>query len=293
MSWGGNDSPFEAKIDVLTSGRTMTADAVRSVWWRRPGSFGLPDDFSLREREFATDEIEHALRSMWASIDCYWMSEPECIRRASWKGEQLLRARRLGFRVPRTLVTTDPDEAQQFFYSCDKHMVFKVMTDHFLGAVKVLEKYPGEEIESYEAMTTLVTESDLDMLDSVRVSPCLFQEYVPKKLELRVTVIGEELFAAEIHSQENDETSVDWRNYDVDIPYRAAKLPGPVAERCLALVRSYGLNFSAIDLIVTPDDHYVFVENNPNGQFIFVEERVPELGMTDALAACLVRGANV
>jgi len=70
-------------------------------------------------------------------------------------------------------------------------------------------------------------------------------------------------------------------------------LPGPVAERCLALVRSYGLNFSAIDLIVTPDDHYVFVENNPNGQFIFVEERVPELGMTDALAACLVRGANV
>jgi hypothetical protein len=36
----------------------------------------------------------------------------------------------------------------------------------------------------------------------------------------------------------------------------------------------------------------VFVENNPNGQFIFVEHELPELALTDALAACLVRGAS-
>ena len=123
-------------------------------------------------------------------------------------------------------------------------------------------------------------------------APCLFQEYVPKKLELRVTVIGDEIFAAEIHSQEHAETSVDWRNFDVDIPFRAVSLPPLVTERVLDFVKSYGLNFSAIDMIVTPDDRYVFIENNPNGQFIFVEDRVPELGMTDALAACLIRGAG-
>ena len=76
------------------------------------------------------------------------------------------------------------------------------------------------------------------------------------------------------------------------IPYRAVSLPPLVTERILAFVRSYGLNFSAIDLIVTPDDRYVFVENNPNGQFIFIEDKVPELGLTDALAACLIRGAS-
>jgi hypothetical protein len=65
-----------------------------------------------------------------------------------------------------------------------------------------------------------------------------------------------------------------------------------VTESCLALVSGYGLNFSAMDIIVTPDDRYVFLENNPNGQFIFVEHKVPELGMTDALAACLIRGAG-
>jgi glutathione synthase/RimK-type ligase-like ATP-grasp enzyme len=291
MRWGG-EQPFEATVDVLSSGRVMTAGEVRSVWWRRPGLFGLPGDLSVQEAEFATDEIDHALRSLWASLDCYWISEPDRIRRASWKGEQLLRARRIGFHVPRTLITTDPDEARQFFYDCGKQMVFKVMTDPYLGAVSLSRKDPAVQVDPYAAVTTLITEPDLDMLESVRTAPCLFQEYMPKKVELRITIIGDEIFAAEIHSQESEETSVDWRNSDTDIPYRVAALPQHVAAKCLNLVKSYGLNFSAMDMIVTPDDRYVFVENNPNGQFIFIEHKVPELAMTDALAACLIRGAS-
>jgi glutathione synthase/RimK-type ligase-like ATP-grasp enzyme len=291
MAWGG-DRPFEATIDVLSSGRTMTAGTVGSVWWRRPAFFGLPADLSPQETEFATGEIDHALRSIWASLDCYWISEPERIRQASWKGEQLLRARRLGFDIPRTLVTTDPDEARGFFYDCRKRMIFKVMTDPSLGALSLSRRDPEVQVDPYAAATTVVTEAELDMLDSVRIAPCLFQEYVPKKVELRVTVIGGELFAAEIHSQEREETSIDWRNDITETPFRAVTLPPPVAERCLAFVSGYGLNFSAMDLIVTPDDRYVFLENNPNGQFIFVEHLVPELAMTDALAACLIRGVG-
>lgn len=120
----------------------------------------------------------------------------------------------------------------------------------------------------------------------------MFQEYVPKRVELRVTVIGDDIFAAEIDSQADEQASVDWRRFAMEIPFRQATLPTEVAERCLTLVKSYGLNFSAMDLILTPDGRYVFVENNPNGQFIFVEKLVPELRMTEALAACLIRGAN-
>lgn len=291
MAWD-SDLPFEATIDVLSSGRTMRAGTVGSVWWRRPAFFGLPADLSPQETEFAAGEIDHALRSLWASLDCYWISDPERIRQASWKGEQLLRARRLGFDVPRTLVTTDPDEARRFFYHCGGQMIFKVMTDPALGALSLSRRDPEVQVDPYESTTTIVTDTELDMLDSVRIAPCLFQEYVPKKVELRVTVIGGELFAAEIHSQEREATAIDWRNDITDVPFLAATLPPPVAERCLALVSGYGLNFSAMDLIVTPDDRYVFLENNPNGQFIFVEEMVPELAMTDALAACLIRGAG-
>lgn len=292
ISLGWDDTGFAGHIDILPNGRAIDTAAVRSVWWRRPGPFALPPDLTLQENEFASAEIEHALHSMWASLDCYWMSEPDRIRQASWKGEQLLRAQRLGFDVPRSLVTTDPDDARAFFAATGGRMIFKVLSDPFLGAAQVQRKHPGEELEQLETMTTMVTEAELDLLDSVRLVPCLFQEYVPKRVELRVTVIGEQVFAAEIDSQSDERTAVDWRHYDVDIPYRAVELPAGVADRCLSLVKSYGLNFSSMDLILTPDDRYVFVENNANGQFIFVEDRVPELEMTDALAACLVRGSN-
>lgn len=286
------EQDFAASIDVLSSERQISADEIRSIWWRRPAHFGLPGELSAQEYEFATDEIEHALHSIWASLDCYWISEPDRIRQASWKGEQLRRAAQLGFAVPRTLITTDPDQAREFFYACDRQMIFKVMTDPFLGAANLLRRRPDQDFEQYETPTTLVTEAELDLLEAVRTAPCLFQEYVPKAVELRVTVIGRQLFAAEIHSQDNERTALDWRHYDVDIPYRATELPPELADRCLTLVDSYGLNYSAMDLIVTPNGQYVFVENNPNGQFMFIEDKVPELAMTEALADCLIRGAN-
>lgn len=293
LAWGNGTGNGKGTIAIKTNGRVIDREAIRSVWWRRPNLFPLPLELSEQEREFAREEIDHALRSLWSSLDCYWISYPEYIRQARWKGQQLQRAAQLGFDVPRTLITTDPEEARAFYHACEGQVVFKVMADPFLGASKVMQKHPDQPPpESYMTYTTKITEAELSMLDSVQLVPCMFQEYVPKQVELRVTVIGDDIFAAEIHSQAHEKTQIDWRHYDVDIPYRKANLPPDVVERCFALVKSYHLNFSAMDLILTPDGRYVFIENNPNGQFIFVEERVPELRMTEALASCLIRGAN-
>ncbi len=295
LGFESNSDRWRGAISVLTNGRRIDVEAIRSIWWRRPSTFGLPIDLSEREREFATDEIEHVLQSLWRTLreDCYWISYPEYIRQASFKGSQLQQAAKLGFEVPRTLITTDPEEARAFYEMCNGKLIYKVLSDPFLGATKVANKHPDQPSPApYGTHTTLITESEVALLDSVRAVPCLFQEYVPKQVELRVTVIGNDIFAAEIYSQEHEKTQVDWRHYDVEIPYRKATLPTEIAERCLALVKSSRLNFSTMDLILTPDGHYVFIENNPNGQFIFIEHRVPELRMTEALASCLLRAAN-
>jgi glutathione synthase/RimK-type ligase-like ATP-grasp enzyme len=284
-------------IALASDGRMIDIDTVRSIWWRRPREyFGLPAELSEQEREFARSEIDHALRGIWPLIDCYWVSNPEHIRQAGSKIEQLQRAAQYGFEVPPTLVTNDPAEVRAFYDACAGQMIFKVLTDPSLGMMKVAAKHPNEPLpELRETKTTLITATELEQLESVRLVPCLFQAYVPKRAELRVTVIGDDLFVAEIDSQSRESTAVDWRNWSdggFDIPYRVATLPIEVAERCMALVRSYGLNFSALDLIHTPDDRYVFLENNPNGQFMWIEKRLPELEMTAALASCLVRGSS-
>ncbi|HEX6291244.1 MAG TPA: hypothetical protein VFZ66_18815 [Herpetosiphonaceae bacterium] len=284
---------WHGTIRLQTNARVADIDQIRSIWWRRPGMLGLPPDLSPQERAFAQEEIGHVLSGLWASLDCYWMSFPANIRQASWKVEQLKRAAALGFEVPRTLITSDPAAARAFFEECHGQIIFKVLSDSFLGLQAADPSGGQAPPASFKgARTTLITADRLDLLDLVALVPCQFQEYIPKRVELRVTVIGDELFAAEIHSQAHEKTRVDWRNYDVTIPYHKATLPPDVADRCMTFVRSYGLNYSALDLIVTPDGRYVFIENNPNGQFMFVEELVPELKLRAHLAACLIRGAN-
>jgi glutathione synthase/RimK-type ligase-like ATP-grasp enzyme len=276
------DRDWAGEVEILSNGRTIRLDEVVSVWWRKPNTFGQTVGLPEQQRDFAIEETGHAVRGMLSSLDCYWMSHPDVIRRAGYKIEQLRRAARLGFEVPRTIVTTDPQLVKEFHGECGGQVVYKVLTDPYLSA--------GLREHDKFVPTTLLT--SLDTVDSVRAVPCQFQEYIPKRSEFRVTVIGNDLFTAEILSQEHPETVVDCRRFDIPVTYREARLPDEIAERCLRLTHSYGLNFGAIDLVHTPDGRYVFLEINPNGQFLFVQQRVPRLRMAEALASCLIRGGN-
>ena len=277
-------------ITLTSNGRGVRVDDVRSVWVRRPLRYPLAPDLTAPARRYVAAETDHTLGGLWASLDCYWMSRPAAILAASWKSEQLQRAASMGFAVPRTILTTDPGVVRAFHARCAGRVVFKSMVG--AAALSGLDDQAGVAQRTYGFPTTLVGDAELAAADSVRLAPSLFQEYVDKDVELRVTVIGDEVFAAAIDSQADPRTAVDYRRFDVPVPYRRATLPPDVAERCVAFVHSYGLTFGAIDLIRTPDGSHVFVENNPVGQFRFVERFVPELPLTDALASCLLRGAN-
>ncbi|MER5623204.1 MvdC/MvdD family ATP grasp protein [Streptosporangium sp. NPDC002544] len=273
----------------LGNGRAVELSELKSTLVRRPEGYVFPQHLDPISRGFADAETRHTMGGLWESVDCYWMSRPDMIRAASWKPEQLQRAARMGFEVPRTLISTDPDAVREFHESCSGRIVFKSMTGP--AALASAAKAGGSPQEVGFAVR-VVTEEDLSRLEATRISPCLFQEYIPKSHEIRATVIGDEVFAAEIRSQDSPETSVDFRQARITIPYRRAVLPPSVETRCLEFVHSYGLTFGALDIVVTPDGRFVFLENNPVGQFMFVERKVPELRMTDALVACLARGAG-
>lgn len=288
-----NGTSWNGSIEITSSNRAVNLLDVRSIWWRRPDKFVFSPELSQEERDFATGEIGHMMGGIWGNIDCHWISHPEHIRLASFKIEQLRRAAEMGFDIPRTLVTNSPEDARNFYFACDGKIIYKTLFSSSLGTTRKTTLLAGQTQVNLKAVyTTLITGENLHFLDTITEVACQFQEYIPKDYELRVTVIGDEIFAAEIHSQTDEQTSTDWRRYNVTIPYRKANLPVEIAQRCMSFVKSYQLNFSAIDMIVTPEGRYVFLENNPNGQFIFIEQKVPELKMTAALASQLIRGAN-
>jgi glutathione synthase/RimK-type ligase-like ATP-grasp enzyme len=274
---------WTGRLETHGGYRSIAFEDIHSIWWRRPAQyFGIPEELSEQEREFAATELDHALRGLLSALDCYWVNHPDSIRRANLKLEQLHRAAQFGFEVPRTIITNDPAEVRNFYEACSGEVVFKVLTDSFLGTVELATKHPERPPPDQirETKTTRITARELEQLDSVQLVPCLFQAYVAKKTELRLTVIGDDVFAAEVRA---------WPQVEC----KKASVPADLEERCLALVRSYGLNFGALDVIVTPDERYVFLENNPNGQFMWVEKLEPKLRMTEALAGCLIRGSNV
>jgi glutathione synthase/RimK-type ligase-like ATP-grasp enzyme len=159
-------------------------------------------------------------------------------------------------------VTNSPADFLDFYRQHNGQVVYKQIGAAFI-------QYAGDKFIRF---TEVVSKRDVAYAQSVRSCPLIFQAYVPKRVELRVTVVGREVFPAEIHSQQTNQTRHDWRRYDFGKTlYQPHKLPSEVRERCLELVERLGLCYGAIDLVVTPDGRYVFLEINPNGQYLWVE----------------------
>lgn len=284
---------------LRTNERIIPLDAVRSIWWRRPANERLPETLTRHERLFARAEVSEATIGLWQALEhtCYWVNFPANLRKASHKLSQLQEATRLGLQVPRALVSNNPDEVQEFYATCGRQMIFKTLSNpqplvRQSAGLREQWKSQTELQELPQVSTLLIHEEELEYLDNIRVTPGFFEEYVPKRVELRVTVIGDEVFAAEIHSQVHLETPYGWQHNESKSPIYEHRLPVEIAEQCLALTRAYGLHFSTSEFIITPDGRYIFLEMHPNGQWLWIQERVPGLRMKEAMAACLIRGSN-
>jgi glutathione synthase/RimK-type ligase-like ATP-grasp enzyme len=263
ISWQANEERFGGYIE-FPNHKKVFAEDIRSVWYRRP-VLPVPNEAITDPglREFAMLESSDAINGFFRSLDCFWMSDPEAIRRAEFKLPQLRMAAELGFRIPDTLVTSSAAEAKEFFEVNNGEVIIKPVR---AGRLK-------EDSNFKLIFTTALKKSDLSHLELVKDTPCLFQARIPKLLEVRVTVIGEEIFAVEIHSQDHPQTQVDWRKPEIrNVRHAAHALDLNVKNLCLALTRKMGLAFGAIDLVLTPDLEYIFLEINPNGQWAWLEE---------------------
>lgn len=259
---------------IRVDGRWLDLDEVTGVWWRRPNWPRVAEDMAApSHRAFALNETHEALGGLWHShtLDAVWVNDPAADERAGRKGYQLTRALRNGLELPVTLMTNDPDEARSFADSRGyRGIVFK--------------SFASTDREWRE--TRLLTEEDLGLLHHVQHAPVIFQEYVPARYDLRVTIVGKRAFAAAIHSQQTAypvDSRIDIGNAVIE----PVDLPEDVAALLLQLCADLGLVYGAADLRLAPDGRYVFLEINPAGQFRYIQQATG-LPITEAVAAALL-----
>jgi MvdD-like protein with pre-ATP grasp domain/ribosomal protein S6-L-glutamate ligase RimK-like protein len=261
VATAGTDYSERAEITWTNRKKVLYFNEVSSVLYRRPVS-PVPDcaeDEAIKR--FCVDECYDFLRGLLLSLDCHWISHPDAIRKAEHKLYQMRVATRVGLRLPKTLVSNSPDEVLNFFETCSGRMVVKCLYMGFIDNQQAPELI----------LTSLVSREDLNDAQSIRLSPSIFQEYVDKNFDLRVTVVGERVFAAKIETTLPPDTP-DWRACSPEeLRHSLYHLPVSVERACIDLVRLLNLDFGAIDFAVDKRGEIYFLEINPNGQWAWLE----------------------
>lgn len=234
--------------------------------WNRRFRYGsrLPADLDPQLREPSIEESRRSFLGMIHSLDTFCLDDLKHSHHARSKPLQLKLARRLGLDIPRTLISNEAEQVRSFAAASENGIVCKMMT-----AFAVFD----EEGRDHVVFTNPVSAEDLEELDGLKLCPMTFQENLSKALELRVTVVGHRVFTAAIDSQASERARHDWRRDGAGMidRWRPYELPVELERRLLALCDELRLNYGAIDLILTPDSRYVFLEINPAGEFFWIE----------------------
>ncbi len=268
----------DLKVSLRSGGETIESGDIKSVWYRRPDRCLVDAALTDTERRIAEEESEETLRGLYRGVDALWVNRLDRNRYAGSKVVQLRKARELGLRVPETLITNDPQRLVEFYHERGGDIVVKMQKTAFWAPESGLGLY-----------TSKVDLEKLDQAALLRGCPCVFQENIKKAIELRVTVIGRRVFTAALRSQEVAAAHVDVRRATMTVPHEASSLPPEIEKKVLRLMGALGLQYGAIDMIVTPEGEHVFLELNPNGQFGWIEERTG-LPLYDAMADLLISG---
>src|SRR6266542_4169833 len=246
--------------------RTINLRDVRSAWlWRswRPERL-LPRFKTLRDRRrewlFYETEWLSLYRgfSMLLGQDAAFCVNPPPFNSAfEEKICQLYLAAQVGLSIPSSLYTTRLPVARAFSEQHADDIIYKP----FKPYLEVIEGHGDRPTTALRLLSNRVRSHELEEQADYFPTPGIFQPYVPKQLELRVVVVGRHLFTCAIHSQQSDISREDWRRYDFpNTPYEPYQLPDAVADKIRALMDRLGLVFSSVDLVLTPDGEYVFLE---------------------------------
>lgn len=232
---------------IKDSRRSFALGAIGAVWYRKPDPVDLSYfDLAADGLEYVEAEFNEILQGLYALLcDSFWINNPLTSRLAHRKMLQLNVARRLGFQTPRTLITNDTEKGLAFAEHCMWNLAIKS-----LGSMSVAS-HAEEGIVQYGIFTRRIGKEELLVLkEKISYMPTVFQEYIDKRYELRVTVVGKQIFACRIDSQANELTREDMR-FDVrSLRHEIVQCPHPIAEKLLAYMQAFQLNFGCFDIAV-------------------------------------------
>ncbi|MFE5556073.1 ATP-grasp ribosomal peptide maturase [Streptomyces sp. NPDC056544] len=273
LSFAAYVTPDGIEGSLTTPTRTVDLTRIRSLYYRRPSGFAFPH-LPEHDARFALAQARYGLGGVIASLPgCLYVNHPHRIGDAEFKPSGLAAATTAGFHVPATLITSDPSAARDFV-SEPGPVIYKPLSTPLYRVDGV----------SCTVQVKEVTADEID--DRVSGTAHLFQRLVHKSADVRVTVIGDRVFAVRI-----DSDLLDWRTDYDRLVYSVVQPPPQVTASLFRYLSLFGLFFGAFDFAIDQAGTWWFLECNPSGQWAWLE---PETGlpMVAAMADLLERNST-
>lgn len=288
FSWIQENGKCLLMIKDKYTGKVLDESSILSVWYRRPVE---PCELPYRVDEQIDEHNKKEARAFYLYL-MYYLSDFYSIgnhlfdKYANSKLVQLKLASGLGMKVPNTCLSNKKSSIVGFAEKYND-IILKPLIDYFVFYEEKIFSLYVRKLTSNQLQD--VPEESFNQT----VSFC--EDYIEKKYEVRVTIMGTHTFACKLDSQaQGEETGkIDWRQgIDHNLRHEMITLPETIETFCRNYLRKLHLHFGCFDFIVTPEDEYVFLECNPNGQWGWIED---ELGvpMSEAMVDCLVNKREV
>jgi len=265
-----------SEMNICSLKGSIDFEKLKGIWFRRPVK---PDVGNLNKNDkiFAERECTEFMVSLWNLLyDRNWVSHPECLRIAERKMLQLKKAVQVGFMIPDTIISNNSIEIKTFIENHDEDVIAKPLSS-------------GDYCEGKSAIyTNRISLEDIFLHQSgISLAPIIIQKRVDKISDVRVNVFGDKVFSFLLKPKRSNRI-IDWRILRPnEIQYEYINTPTCIKEYLNKFVKLFSIKFGAFDFVINKSDDWIFLENNPNGQWAWLEQ-VTNVKMSDALIELLL-----
>lgn len=261
-----NNNTFNFQITCFKNGanRIINSNEIRSVWYRR-GQFKLKYkviphkfDLSTEVNKYLNKEYDAVVNILYELLKQKFVYINSYLDNSVTKLKQIVFAANCGLKIPDSIITNQHKHIKLFSQKNGTLITKGIETGLIHNSNKIIISTFTEEI----------TTSDIDSLDS-ELTYTLCQDKIEKKFDVRIFAYNKEFFASAIFSQNDLQTSVDFRKYNWDRPNRIVplNLPNEIKLKLIHFMEAVDVNCGSIDMVYNDKNEFIFLEINPVGQF--------------------------
>ncbi len=232
----------------------ITSSTLKTIYYRAPTFLrDIYQDAISEEDQLKRTQWIAFIRSLLVFEKVNWVNNPVNTYQAEIKALQLYKANQIGFKIPATKITNK-----------------MFVPPYAMVAVKSIDT-AILNLEDEEGFVYTEIYDKSEIVENHFGSPFFVQEGLVPKVDIRVTVAGDQVIAAKIVSDQDCGVDMDWRRFKDKLNYEIISLPKDVEKKCLQLVRELNLSFGGIDLVLHKNAYY-FIEINPTGEWSWLQQ---------------------